>query len=176
MKHCREKGCTKPVHCRGVCQLHYHRAYRYGWFDKLDPPKKSTGIPLKEREYEIPRSERPRRIVPIKYTRPIKYKQSKLKLTIPPQKETSEHHAWRDMIDRCYNPNNKSYKHYGQRGIEVCGRWVYSYHFFIQDMQLKKHPKLSLDRIDNDGNYEPDNCRWATWTEQANNRRNRKIV
>lgn len=75
------------------------------------------------------------------------------------------------MILRCYNPLDKSYKNYGGRGIKVCQRWLESFDTFILDMGNRKSPKHSLDRINNDGNYEPSNCRWATRTEQSNNQR-----
>lgn len=72
------------------------------------------------------------------------------------------------MVARCADPNNKNY---GQRGISVCERWANDFHAFLADMGRKPSPELSLDRINNDGNYEPGNCRWATAKQQANNRR-----
>jgi hypothetical protein len=78
--------------------------------------------------------------------------------------------TWSSMKARCYNPKSKFYSYYGGRGIKVCDRWLNSIENFIQDMGNR--PKgTSLDRINNDGNYEPNNCRWATSKEQSNNRR-----
>lgn len=86
-------------------------------------------------------------------------------------KKTSEYQAWCDMISRCHDANNRNYKHYGQRGIEVCAAWRNSFEVFLADMGRKPSPDLSLDRIDNDSGYEPKNCRWATRSQQSKNRR-----
>jgi len=82
--------------------------------------------------------------------------------------------AWHNMKGRCLNPKDKRYKDYGGRGIKVCDRWLDYFIHFRDDMLATWKPGLSLDRIDNDGNYEPNNCKWSTSSEQAKNRRLRE--
>lgn len=84
--------------------------------------------------------------------------------------------VWKGMIDRCTNPNNKSYPKYGGRGITICSRWMESLEAFVSDMGLPTSPKHSLDRINNDGNYEPENCRWATRIQQNRNRSMKRSI
>lgn len=83
---------------------------------------------------------------------------------------SAEYWAWRDMLRRCESESCKSWKWYGARGIRVCERW-HTFDVFMQDVGPKPSPLHSLDRINNDGNYEPENVRWATASEQALNRR-----
>jgi len=85
----------------------------------------------------------------------------------------SEYNTWENMKSRCYNKNNKCYHYYGGRGIKVCDRWLNSFENFYIDMGKKPTPKHSIDRFpNNNGNYEPSNCRWATQKQQVGNRRN----
>jgi hypothetical protein len=85
-----------------------------------------------------------------------------------------EYITWLAMKQRCYDSKRHNYKHYGERGIIICERWLNSFENFYADMGPRPSPKHSIDRINNDGNYEPVNCRWATQKEQVNNTRNIK--
>lgn len=88
--------------------------------------------------------------------------------------QTVEYSAWNQIHQRCKNPNSKAYKNYGGRGITVCERWN-DFVNFLADVGKRPHPSLSIDRINNNGNYEPGNVHWATAKEQANNRRQHAV-
>lgn len=80
--------------------------------------------------------------------------------------ESPEYSAWKRAKARCSNPNDARYSSYGGRGITMCLRWQSSFAAFLEDMGRKPTPKHSLERKENDGNYDPENCKWATAHEQ----------
>lgn len=77
--------------------------------------------------------------------------------------------TWSNMIYRCYDQNNIAYKRYGAMGVTVCSSWLESFENFLADMGEQPTPQHSIDRINNKGNYEPSNCRWATSKQQTRN-------
>ena len=86
---------------------------------------------------------------------------------------TPEYKVWKGMKERCYNANNKAYKNYGGRGIKVCERWNNSFDNFINDMGERPTKNHQIDRIDNDKNYNPENCKWVTRSENTLNKRHK---
>jgi len=93
-------------------------------------------------------------------------------------KRSKTYMSWASMLKRCNNPNHKDYKNYGGRGVKVCDRWLNKengFENFLEDMG-EMPGKHQIDRTDNDGNYEPTNCRWVTPKENCRNRRNNHLI
>lgn len=91
-------------------------------------------------------------------------------------KITPEYRTWSNIKKRCMSPKASGWEHYGERGIRVCQKWVDSFDAFLADVGSRPSPKHTIDRINPNGNYEPGNVRWATWSEQQNNRRNNVFI
>lgn len=95
---------------------------------------------------------------------------------LPSGKIRPAYNTWSNLLGRCYSSTNWKYPRYGGRGITVCDRWRISFENFYADMGDRPSPRHTLERKNNDGNYEPDNCRWATQKEQARNRSSNRLL
>jgi hypothetical protein len=91
-------------------------------------------------------------------------------------RNTPEYRTWTQIKQRCHNPKNKDYDRYGGRGIVVCERWRHRFENFFADMGKRPSDEHSIDRIDNDGPYSPENCQWATGKQQARNRQTNRLI
>lgn len=89
---------------------------------------------------------------------------------------TPEYRAWLNIKERCLNTSSRDYHRWGARGITVCDKWRNNFAAFLTDVGYRPSPEHSIDRINNNGNYEPGNVKWSTAKEQANNRRDTQII
>ena len=105
----------------------------------------------------------------------INAERGRKQLTTHGMTKSREFKTWQSIQQRCYNKNDDHYKNYGGRGIKVCSRWIDSFLNFYDDMGRRPEGK-SIDRINNDGDYTPENCKWSTPKEQRNNQRPRNRI
>ena len=106
----------------------------------------------------------------------LKKERLAVRMTTHGKYKTPERSIWNSMIQRCHNPNDKAYKNYGGRGITVCDRWRDSFEAFYTDMGPRPAPRLTLERLENDGPYCKENCAWKTYAVQRRNTRANRIL
>lgn len=109
------------------------------------------------------------------YNREVQRKSCIERNTTHKKSKTQTYFTWMNMIQRCTNPKNPKYRIYGHRGIRVCERWL-KFENFLADMGERPFKNYSIDRINNNGNYEPENCRWASPQEQARNQTKTRLI
>ena len=170
MRKCEVEGCDKKHHASGYCKKHYMIFKRHG-----DPRAGSFRIGCEvdgcNNKYFA------KGYCSNHYSRFTKYGDPLYtKTELHGLSKSSEYRVWVDIKTRCYNKNANQFDRYGGRGINICDKWKYSFSAFYKDMGEKPFPKAQIDRIDNDGNYEPDNCRWVTHVINVRNSSCSKIT
>lgn len=169
---CVYEGCTETAKSQGYCKKHYTQMYRRGLV--VPKPLQKT---LKCSVEGCSNMAKTKGLCHKHYLRVLRhgdpfYAEGKRHgLSHLP-----EHRVWYGIIERCERKEVPCYKNYGGRGISVCERWRTSFLNFYEDMGARPSPLHQIDRIDNDGNYEPSNCRWVTRRENNRNKRGLKMT
>lgn len=167
---CKIENCGLPVRNKGMqlCNRHYLKWRRFG-----DPLRRF--VPQRESPCILEDCNSPaysRKLCAKHYDKLQVYGDPTV-VKVPHELHGLHKHplysTWQNMKQRCTNPNLYEFKYYGARGITICESWRYSFSRFVNDVGEKPGPEYSLDRIDNNGNYEPGNVRWATMSEQLLN-------
>jgi len=165
---CKVEGCEGKMLARGYCNKHYKQFSNQGIFDKDIEDKK-------HRKCSVPGCDRPyygKGYCSMHYKRVRKHDDSEYEFCeFHAMSLSPEYGAWTSMKQRCYNKKNKGYDNYGGRGIVMCNRWKDSFNNFLEDMGLKPNQDMEIDRANNDGNYDPNNCKWVTREKNMRNRR-----
>jgi hypothetical protein len=149
--------------------------------DMIDLTRKTFGVLTVQRRVGVHRNREVIWEVKCQCGKVYKLRGSKIRRPVErcfhdPVSKKPEYSSWEKMIERCYNKNHDKYANYGGRGIAVCARWRASFRDFLADMGQKPTPQHTIDRKDGNGNYEPNNCRWATKSEQRRNSRDNVYV
>ncbi len=173
---CCVEGCMIKNHAKGYCAKHYHRLVRYG--DALYIPPRSRLLTEKECSINgCTKKPLGKRMCNRHYRSHVKYGDPLFvdnNARIKKNGRDAEYRIYYAMIQRCNNKKNIAYKNYGYRGISVCKEWLESFNNFYRDMGEKPYG-CEIDRINNNGNYEKNNCRWATKILNRRNKRNVKL-
>lgn len=174
MRICKIDGCSNKVLCRDVCPKHYQKLRKYG--DPLHGY--SDYLPSETCKIEdCDNKPRSKNLCGKHYSRYLRYGDPLfIKNEQHGMTNSSEYMVWQNIKNRCLYEDYRDYHCYGGRGITICDRWKNSFIAFYEDMGAKPFPEAQIDREDNDGNYEPNNCRWTTAKVNARNRSTGKLT